>query len=92
MPLSESPETPYIRRTPASAKTSTNKSATFFVIMSIRYFVCAASGRQNSLILSLPPNGYARLNRDARRILINFFLRKEEAGTSLFIGLVLGES
>src|ERR1700726_78945 len=34
MPLSESPETPYTCRTPASATTSTNKSATFFFAIS----------------------------------------------------------
>src|SRR5216684_1840482 len=34
MPLSESPETPFILRTPASTRTSTSRSATFFLDIS----------------------------------------------------------
>jgi hypothetical protein len=66
---------PVVRRNPASAKTSANKSATLFALLSIRCFLYAASDRQNSLFRTSPANSYARRNRDARRILIDVFLR-----------------
>src|SRR6266436_2913528 len=40
MPLSESPDTPYMRSTPAPASVSTSKSATFFFAMALSFLLC----------------------------------------------------